>query len=75
MLTEHPLLSEPSSVSFYNWMSNAVGNRTGGKVQESYLNRSLHNSLQTGGLYPGAACGLCFQALADLTMCGYVHQQ
>ncbi|XP_062852110.1 bridge-like lipid transfer protein family member 1 isoform X3 [Trichomycterus rosablanca] len=52
MLTEHPLLSEPPSVSFYNWMSNAVGNRTGGKVQESPLNRSQHNSLQTGGMLP-----------------------
>lgn len=48
MLTEHPLLSEPSSVSFYNWMSNAVGNRTGAGVQESPVNRSQHNSLQTG---------------------------
>ncbi|KAF6734631.1 uncharacterized protein FQA47_004048 [Oryzias melastigma] len=50
MMTEHPLLSEPSSVSFYNWMSNAVGNRTGAAVQESPVNRSQHNSLQTGGL-------------------------
>ncbi|XP_077586910.1 bridge-like lipid transfer protein family member 1 isoform X3 [Stigmatopora nigra] len=49
ILTEHPLLSEPSSVSFYNWMSNAVGNRTGAAVQDSPLNRSQHNSLQTGG--------------------------
>uniref|UniRef100_A0A672J8A9 Si:ch211-233a24.2 n=1 Tax=Salarias fasciatus TaxID=181472 RepID=A0A672J8A9_SALFA len=49
MLTEHPLLSEPSSVSFYNWMSNAVGNRTGAAVQESPVSRSQHNSLQTGG--------------------------
>lgn len=48
MLTEHPLLSEPSSVSFYNWMSNAVGNRTGAGAQESPVNRSQHNSLQTG---------------------------
>lgn len=48
MLTEHPLLSEPSSVSFYNWMSNAVGNRAGAAVQESSVNRSQHNSLQTG---------------------------
>ncbi|KAI4804489.1 hypothetical protein KUCAC02_026115, partial [Chaenocephalus aceratus] len=47
MMTEHPLLSEPSSVSFYNWMSNAVGNRTGGAVQDSPMNRSQHNSLQT----------------------------
>ncbi|XP_072533895.1 bridge-like lipid transfer protein family member 1 isoform X2 [Salminus brasiliensis] len=52
MLTEHPLLSEPSSVSFYNWMSIAVGNRQGGTVQESPLNRSQHNSLQTGGVLP-----------------------
>ncbi|XP_030626570.1 bridge-like lipid transfer protein family member 1 [Chanos chanos] len=52
MLTEHPLLSEPSNVSFYNWMSIAVGNRTGGNVQESPLNRSQHNSLQTGGNLP-----------------------
>ncbi|CAF94276.1 unnamed protein product, partial [Tetraodon nigroviridis] len=50
MLTEHPLLSEPSSVSFYNWMSNAVGNRTGAGAQDSPVNRSQHNSLQTGGL-------------------------
>uniref|UniRef100_A0A665TUQ1 Si:ch211-233a24.2 n=1 Tax=Echeneis naucrates TaxID=173247 RepID=A0A665TUQ1_ECHNA len=49
MLTEHPLLSEPSSVSFYNWMSNAVGNRTGAGTQDSPVNRSQHNSLQTGG--------------------------
>lgn len=48
MLTEHPLLSEPSSVSFYNWMSNAVGNRTGAAAQDSPVNRSQHNSLQTG---------------------------
>lgn len=48
MLTEHPLLSEPSSVSFYNWMSNAVGNRTGAVAQDSPVNRSQHNSLQTG---------------------------
>ncbi|XP_073775872.1 bridge-like lipid transfer protein family member 1 isoform X50 [Danio rerio] len=52
VLTEHPLLSEPFSVSFYNWMSNAVGNRTGGNVQDSPLNRSQHNSLQTGGVLP-----------------------
>ncbi|XP_061600023.1 bridge-like lipid transfer protein family member 1 isoform X7 [Cololabis saira] len=50
VLTEHPLLSEPSPVSFYNWMSNAVGNRTGATTQESPVNRSLHNSLQTGGM-------------------------
>ncbi|XP_053700675.1 bridge-like lipid transfer protein family member 1 isoform X3 [Synchiropus splendidus] len=49
MLTEHPLLSEPSSVSFYNWMSNAVGNRGSTAVQDSPVNRSQHNSLQTGG--------------------------
>ncbi|XP_041436679.1 KIAA1109 L homeolog isoform X7 [Xenopus laevis] len=47
MLSEHPLLSEPSSVSFYNWMSNAVGNR-GNVVQESPLIKSGHNSLPTG---------------------------
>ncbi|KAL2098940.1 hypothetical protein ACEWY4_005420 [Coilia grayii] len=52
VLTEHPLLAEPSPVSFYNWMSNAVGNRTGGAIQESPLNRSQHNSLQTGGVLP-----------------------
>ncbi|MEQ2309795.1 hypothetical protein AMECASPLE_002234, partial [Ameca splendens] len=45
MLTEHPLLSEPSSVSFYNWMSNAVGNRTGAATQESPVSRS-----QAGGM-------------------------
>lgn len=47
MLSEHPLLSEPSSVSFYNWMSNAVGNR-GSVVQESPVTKSGHNSLPTG---------------------------
>ncbi|XP_052427775.1 bridge-like lipid transfer protein family member 1 isoform X10 [Carassius gibelio] len=52
VLTEHPLLPEPFSVSFYNWMSNAVGNRTGGHGQDSPLNRSQHNSLQTGGVLP-----------------------
>ncbi|XP_063271495.1 bridge-like lipid transfer protein family member 1 isoform X3 [Prinia subflava] len=46
MLSEHPLLSEPSSVSFYNWMSNAVGNR-GSVVQESPATKSGHNSLPT----------------------------
>ncbi|KAJ3613637.1 hypothetical protein NHX12_019883, partial [Muraenolepis orangiensis] len=46
VLTEHPLLSEPSSVSFYNWMSNAVGNRTGAGAQES---PGARNILQTGG--------------------------
>lgn len=62
MLTEHPLLSEPSSVSFYNWMSNAVGNRTGAGAQDSPVNRLQHNSLQTGqtpwaqGGFP-TACG------------------
>ncbi|XP_017281649.1 transmembrane protein KIAA1109 homolog isoform X4 [Kryptolebias marmoratus] len=50
MLTEHPLLSEPSAVSFYNWMSNAVGNRGGAAAQESQVNHSQHNSLQTGGM-------------------------
>ncbi|XP_062839680.1 bridge-like lipid transfer protein family member 1 isoform X4 [Anolis carolinensis] len=47
ILSEHPLLSEPSSVSFYNWMSNAVGNR-GSVVQESPVTKSGHNSLPTG---------------------------
>ncbi|KAM7167896.1 bridge-like lipid transfer protein family member 1 isoform 1-T3 [Macrochelys suwanniensis] len=47
MLSEHPLLSEPSSVSFYNWMSNAVGNR-GGIMQESPNTKTGHNSLPTG---------------------------
>ncbi|KAB1282162.1 Transmembrane protein [Camelus dromedarius] len=47
MLSEHPLLSEPSSVSFYNWMSNAVGNR-GSVIQESPVTKSGHNSLPTG---------------------------
>ncbi|XP_053317388.1 bridge-like lipid transfer protein family member 1 [Spea bombifrons] len=47
MLSEHPLLSEPSSVSFYNWMSNAVGNR-GCVVQESPMIKSGHNSLPSG---------------------------
>ncbi|KAF6094481.1 KIAA1109 [Phyllostomus discolor] len=47
MLSEHPLLSEPSSVSFYNWMSNAVGNR-GSVVQDSPATKSGHNSLPTG---------------------------
>ncbi|XP_075056358.1 bridge-like lipid transfer protein family member 1 isoform X4 [Mixophyes fleayi] len=47
MLSEHPLLSEPSSVSFYNWMSNAVGNR-GSVVHESPMIKSGHNSLPTG---------------------------
>ncbi|XP_063776338.1 bridge-like lipid transfer protein family member 1 isoform X8 [Pseudophryne corroboree] len=47
MLSEHPLLSEPSSVSFYNWMSNAVGNR-GSVVHESPLIKSGNNSLPTG---------------------------
>ncbi|XP_059422384.1 bridge-like lipid transfer protein family member 1 isoform X3 [Carassius carassius] len=52
VLTEHPLVPEPFSVSFYNWMSNAVGNRTGSHGQDSPLNRSQHNSLQTGGVLP-----------------------
>ncbi|XP_054419437.1 bridge-like lipid transfer protein family member 1 isoform X3 [Pteronotus mesoamericanus] len=47
MLSEHPLLSEPSSVSFYNWMSNAVGNR-GSVVQDSPATKSGHSSLPTG---------------------------
>ncbi|XP_067849393.1 bridge-like lipid transfer protein family member 1 isoform X6 [Heptranchias perlo] len=50
MLSEHPLLSEPSSVSFYNWMSNAVSNR-GSITQESPMPRSGHNSLPTGLTY------------------------
>uniref|UniRef100_A0A4W3HSK9 KIAA1109 n=1 Tax=Callorhinchus milii TaxID=7868 RepID=A0A4W3HSK9_CALMI len=50
MLSEHPLLSEPSSVSFYNWMSNAVSNR-GSITQESPVIRSGHNSLQPGLTY------------------------
>ncbi|XP_043529975.1 transmembrane protein KIAA1109 homolog isoform X5 [Chiloscyllium plagiosum] len=50
MLSEHPLLSEPSSVSFYNWMSNAVSNR-GSITQESPVPRSGHNSLPTGLTY------------------------
>ncbi|XP_036006462.1 transmembrane protein KIAA1109 homolog isoform X1 [Fundulus heteroclitus] len=48
MLTEHPLLSEPSSVSFYNWMSNAVGNRTSAATQESPVSRPQ----------PGGMCNL-----------------
>uniref|UniRef100_A0A096LYJ5 KIAA1109 n=1 Tax=Poecilia formosa TaxID=48698 RepID=A0A096LYJ5_POEFO len=50
MLTEHPLLSEPSSVSFYNWMSNAVGNRAGATSHDSPLSRSqpAHKSLPAG---------------------------
>ncbi|KAG8511214.1 Transmembrane protein, partial [Galemys pyrenaicus] len=47
MLSEHPLLSEPSSVSFYNWMSNAVGGRAGA-AQESPIPRPGHGSLPTG---------------------------
>ncbi|XP_041052815.1 transmembrane protein KIAA1109 homolog isoform X6 [Carcharodon carcharias] len=50
MLSEHPLLAEPSSVSFYNWMSNAVSNR-GSITQESPVPRSGHNSLPTGLTY------------------------
>ncbi|XP_059821063.1 bridge-like lipid transfer protein family member 1 [Hypanus sabinus] len=50
MLSEHPLLSEPSSVSFYNWMSNAVSNR-GSITQESPVPRSGHNALPTGLMY------------------------
>ncbi|XP_078396140.1 bridge-like lipid transfer protein family member 1 isoform X10 [Cetorhinus maximus] len=50
MLSEHPLLAEPSSVSFYNWMSNAVSNR-GSTTQESPVPRSGHNSLPTGLTY------------------------
>lgn len=62
MLTEHPLLSEPSSVSFYNWMSNAVGNRAGTGLQDSPVNRSQHNSLQTG--QTGQAVAACFLPLS-----------
>ncbi|XP_067898594.1 bridge-like lipid transfer protein family member 1 isoform X6 [Heterodontus francisci] len=50
ILSEHPLLSEPSSVSFYNWMSNAVSNR-GSIAQESPVPRSGQNSLPTGLTY------------------------
>ncbi|XP_058048404.1 bridge-like lipid transfer protein family member 1 isoform X8 [Ahaetulla prasina] len=46
ILSEHPLLSEPS-VSFYNWMSNAVGNR-GNTAQESPATKTGHNSLPAG---------------------------
>ncbi|XP_032080334.1 transmembrane protein KIAA1109 homolog isoform X6 [Thamnophis elegans] len=46
ILSEHPLLSEPS-VSFYNWMSNAVGNR-GNTAQESPVTKTGHNSLPAG---------------------------
>lgn len=73
MLTEHPLLSEPSSVSFYNWMSNAVGNRTGAAAQDSPVNRSQHNSLQTGQRTwdafnppPKNLVEICFQLLCSL---------
>ncbi|XP_032872772.1 transmembrane protein KIAA1109 homolog isoform X2 [Amblyraja radiata] len=50
MQSEHPLLSEPSSVSFYNWMSNAVSNR-GSISQESPVPRTGHNTLSTGLMY------------------------
>ncbi|XP_072351818.1 bridge-like lipid transfer protein family member 1 isoform X7 [Scyliorhinus torazame] len=50
ILSEHPLLAEPSSVSFYNWMSNAVSNR-GSLTQESSMPRSGQNSLPTGLAY------------------------
>ncbi|XP_038648309.1 transmembrane protein KIAA1109 homolog isoform X10 [Scyliorhinus canicula] len=50
ILSEHPLLTEPSSVSFYNWMSNAVSNR-GSLTQESSMPRSGQNSLPTGLAY------------------------
>lgn len=46
ILSEHPLLSEPS-VSFYNWMSNAVGNR-GNTAQETPVTKTGHNSLPAG---------------------------
>lgn len=74
MLTEHPLLSEPSSVSFYNWMSNAVGNRSGGNVQESPLNRSQHNSLQTGGVY-SCVWEICLLWQVSVCICVYMHTQ
>ncbi|KAK9398896.1 hypothetical protein NXF25_013865 [Crotalus adamanteus] len=47
IISEHPLLTEPSSVSFYNWMSNAVGNR-GNIAQESPVTKAGHSSLPTG---------------------------
>ncbi|XP_077202629.1 bridge-like lipid transfer protein family member 1 [Paroedura picta] len=65
MLSEHPLLTEPSSVSFYNWMSNAVGNR-GSVVQESPVTKSGHNSLPTGVRSPTeSACRVIFENELD----------
>ncbi|XP_077202625.1 bridge-like lipid transfer protein family member 1 [Paroedura picta] len=65
MLSEHPLLTEPSSVSFYNWMSNAVGNR-GSVVQESPVTKSGHNSLPTGVRSPTeSACRVIFENEQD----------
>lgn len=65
MLSEHPLLSEPSSVSFYNWMSNAVGNRGAG-VQESPVTKSGHGSLPTGTVSSRHSAYLPGGALAKL---------
>ncbi|XP_077202624.1 bridge-like lipid transfer protein family member 1 [Paroedura picta] len=65
MLSEHPLLTEPSSVSFYNWMSNAVRNR-GSVVQESPVTKSGHNSLPTGVRSPTEpACRVIFENEQD----------
>ncbi|XP_077202627.1 bridge-like lipid transfer protein family member 1 [Paroedura picta] len=65
MLSEHPLLTEPSSVSFYNWMSNAVRNR-GSVVQESPVTKSGHNSLPTGVRSPTeSACRVIFENELD----------
>ncbi|XP_048858560.1 transmembrane protein KIAA1109 homolog isoform X2 [Brienomyrus brachyistius] len=47
-LTENPVLSEPSSVSFYDWMSSAVGNRGAAPVQDPTMNQPQHGSLQRG---------------------------
>lgn len=82
MLTEHPLLSEPSSVSFYNWMSNAVGNRTGAGAQDSPVNRSQHNSLQTGQRTWGAfsppnhveVCFKLYAAVFSERISGYLDE-
>lgn len=69
VVTEHPLLSEPSSVSFYNWMSNAVGNRGGGNAvpQESPVNRSQHNILQTGRGNVVRIFSECWGKVGDVT--------
>lgn len=72
MLTEHPLLSEPSSVSFYNWMSNAVGNRTGAAIQDSPVNRSQLNSLQTGQNEQAWGQGL-LRSLLHVSCCCYIQ--